>query len=332
MKRSVLVATLLWLLLAVVGCAKPQAHRFGDDMLRNHNEQLVYARIELSCVRCEHGEPVFVTIRYAVDFEVFLSDSLRIVVEHPGFVSSGSAEYVIDDLDDTYAMIRENNRYVMGHSVDFTLTSEVSTFLFGSFKVLFYDNTEEGEPLRVLRAGYVFDEQGIVFETSEETAMTISLNRLYDKKVITLEEFVRRECLWLLQASIGIQAVSRTPSELWIEYQSSSIRIRRAIEITHPAAQTYLEVEALYDEIWERERMFRPEWLREERREVARMFVEYLFEQGVIDETHRDDEIARMATKTVSLASVGSPMIAYDRFGIAAFQAFDRIDDSQRTK
>lgn len=329
MKRSVLTAILLLLFLAFFGCTKPQTHRFGDDMLRNHNEQLVYARFELSCVRCEHGETIQVSIRYAVDFEVFLSDSLRIVVEHPGFDSTGSSQYVIDNLDETYAMIRENNRYVLGHSVDFTLTTEFSTFLFGSFKVSFFDNTDEGEPLRVLRAGYVFDEQGIVFETSEEKAMKISLNRLYDKKVITPEEFVRRECLWLFQNSVGIQAVSRNVMELSIEYQSSSIRIHRVIDITHPAAQKYLEVETRYEELWARENMFRPEWLREERQDVVRMFVEYLFEQGVIEASLRDYEIAQMANKDVSFASVGSPMISYNRFGNAAFQAFYRIDDSQ---
>jgi hypothetical protein len=329
MKRMIRTAVLLFLVFAFVGCAKPQTFRIGDDMLRNHNDQLVYALIELSCHRCELDEAIQVTIRYAVDFEVFPSDSLRIVVEHPWFSSTGSAEYVIEDLNDTHAMSRENNRYILRNSLMFTLSADVSGFFFGCFQVSFYDPANPTEPLRELSIGYVFDELGIVVERSVETAMRISLNRLYDKKLIDRAEYVRRECLWLFEHSVGIQAVSRNVLELSIEYQSSAIRIHRIIERNHPAAQKYLEVEALYDEIWEREKMFRPEWLREERQDVARMFVEYLFENGVIGESLRDDEVARMVTKDVSFASVGSPMLSYQRFGMAAFQLFYRIDDSQ---
>jgi hypothetical protein len=325
MKKGALILILCFLDFAIVGCLFSPSNWFGDNRWDNQNWGPVYARLELSCVKCATDETVEVRLRYGISLETIESESLFIVLETDGFDLEGPSETLVESLDDSYAMTSENSRYVLPKSIDFTIELANSGFQYGVIRAVFYQNAEKTEPMKTVQIGFANDEQGLIFDRTTEYAMKTSLRRLYNSGVIDRAEFVRRDAAWYLDGSLAMPSTTRNAVSIAIEYHSSQIRVKRIIPIDDPLAVLYLEVEAMYDEIWEREHMFRPEWMKEEFQELAQAYVAYLYEHEWIDLETRDRELEAIPYMQVYLGFLGSLSISSDRFGHDCWNDFYTI-------
>lgn len=316
MKRhSVLLFAMFILVFTLSGCFFSPDNWFGDVRWGNHNWGPVYARLELSCVQCASDETVDVRLSYGILLEPLESDSLVIVLETDGFDLEGESEMLVEGLDESYEMTSENSRYVLPKSIDFTIKLAKSGFQYGVIRAVFYQNAEKTDPLKTVQIGFANDEQGLIFDRTTEYAMKTSLRRLYNSGVIDRAEFVRRDAEWSLSGYLAMPSTTRNTTSITIEYHSSQIRVKRVVPIDDPLAVLYLEVEAMYDEIWEREHMFRTEWMKEEFRELAEAYVNYLYEHEWIDLETYNAERLDIVNKQVHLSFIGTMSISSDRFG-----------------
>lgn len=325
MKKGALTIILLILAFSIAGCFHHPTNWFGDVGWSNHNFGPVYARLELSCILCASDETVDVRLFYGLLVEEFESDSLLIVIQSDGFEQDVANEILVEGLDESYEMTAENNRYVLPKTIDFTIRLTEAGFRYGVIRVSFYKSAERTESLKTVLVGFVNDEQGLIFDDTTEHAMKTSLRRLYNAGVIDRAEFVRRDAAWSLDGLLAMPATMRNATSISIEYQSSRIRVKRIVPIDDPLAILYLDVEAMYDEIWEREHMFSPNWMKAEFQELAKAYVNYLYEHDWIDQETRDQELLEIPNMQVHLSFIASMSISSDRFGISHWNDFYTI-------